>query len=216
MKKWKSPLIIFALIIALSLFLFFVPLDNIVRNLPILKGFYENTSLEITTPNGKATVKLNEKEYGETPATIQNLFAGEYDVELTRTAQEEGFYKSHSFPLELTKNTTSRINIEIGPDNNLHGFLLYYTQDNTISSGSGQIMVTSNANGAKIYLDNEYLDIAPITNLELTKGEYTISMTKKDYEDLTFPVLVEEGYILNIKGYQFPVPVTFESVQNDE
>lgn len=216
MKKWKSPLIVFVSILALSLFFFFVPLDNIIRNLPILKGFYENTSLEITTPNGKATVKLNGKEYGETPATIQNLFAGDYDVELTRTSQEEGFYKSHSFPIELTKNTTSRINIEIGPDNNLHGFLLYYTQNNTLSSGSGQITVTSNANDAKIYLDNEYLDVAPITSLVLTKGEYTISMTKNNYEDLTLPVLVEEGYILNIKGYQFPVPVTFETVQNDE
>lgn len=216
MKKWKSPLIIFVSILALSIFFFFVPLDNVVRNLPILKGFYENTSLEISTPNGKAAVKLNGKEYGETPATIQNLFAGEYDVELTRTSQEEGFYKSHTFPIELTKNTTSRINIEIGPDNNLHGFLLYYTQDNTITSGSGQITITSNAKDAKIYLDNEYLDVAPITSLVLTKGEYTISMTKNNYEDLTLPVLVEEGYILNIKGYQFPIPVTFETEQNDE
>lgn len=210
MKKWKSALIILSLIVFLSIFFFFVPLDGIVKNIPILKSFYQNTTLEVTTPNGKAKVVINGKEYGETPVNITNLVAGKYKVELSRTSQGDGFYKTHIFNIELTKNSTSRINVEIGPDDNLHGVLLYYTEDHTIDSGKGKITLTSSAEDAKVYVNKEYLKTTPITNIQLDEGEYNIKLITKDFEDLEFPIVVREGNVLNIKGYQFPIPVTFE------
>lgn len=215
MKKPKSALVIVSIVILLSIFFFFVPLKDIVKNIPILKGFYQNTTLEITTPNGKATVKINGKEYGETPANINNLVAGEYEVELVRTGNNESFYKPHIFNIELTKNSTSRINIEIGPDDNLHGVLLYYTDDNTIEKGKGRVTITSNKEDSKVYVNNEQLYSTPITNISLNKGEYTIRLETSNYEDLEFPVLIREGSILNIKGYQFPIPVNFEDTSNE-
>lgn len=216
MKKWKSALIIITFVLLLSVFFFFVPLDGIVKNIPIIKNFYQNTTLEITTPNGKALVKIDGKEYGETPSNITNLVAGKYEIELIRTSQSEGFYKSHMFNIELTKNSTARINMEIGPDDNLHGVVLYYTQDKTIENGKGKITITSDASDTKVYVNNEFLKNAPVANILLDKGEYSIRLVTNDFEDLEFPMVVREGHILNIKGYQFPIPVNFELSESNE
>ena len=215
MKKSKSALIVISLVVLLSVFFFFVPLKDVIKNIPILKGFYQNTTLEITTPNGKAKVKIGNKEYGETPVTIKNLVAGEYKVELTRTGGDTGFYKTHIFNIELTKNSTSRINIEIGPDDNLHGAILYYTDDNTIERGKGNMTITSNNEGTKVYMNKELLYSTPITNISVNKGEYTIKLVSANYEDLEFPIVIREGSVLNIKGYRFPVPVSFEEEGNE-
>jgi len=214
MKKSKSAIIVISLVVLLSVFFFFIPLKDLTKNIPILKGFYQNTTLEITTPNGKAEVKIGGKEYGETPVNIKNLVAGKYEVELTRT-DDTGFYKSHIFNIELTKNSTSRINIEIGPDDNLHGAILYYTDDNTIEKGKGNITVTSNSENAKVYINKELLYSTPITNISVNKGEYTLKLESPNYEELEFPIVIREGSVLNIKGYQFPIPVSFEEESNE-
>lgn len=215
MRKTKTAIVIISIIIILSIFFFFVPLKDIVKNIPILKGFYQNTTLEITTPNGKANVKINGKEYGETPSNIKSLIAGEYEIELTKASDSKNFYKSHTFDIFLTKNSTSRINVEIGPDDNLHGVILYYTDDNTIEKGKGRITITSNKENTKIYINKEQLYSTPATNISLNKGEYNIKLVSPNYEDLEFPVLIREGSILNIKGYQFPIPVSFDEVSNE-
>ena len=95
MNKIKTAIIVSLCIVLLSVFLFFVPLEGLFRNLPILRDFYQNTTLEISSPNGKATIKIDGKEYGETPASIKNLSSKTYRVELTRTSSQEGFYKTH-------------------------------------------------------------------------------------------------------------------------
>ncbi len=210
MKKPKTAFILIILVILLSIFFFFFPLKDISKNIPIIRSFYRNTTLEITTPNGKASVEIDGKEYGETPSNITNLVSGEYQVQLTRESQEGGFYKPHLFNIELTKNSTSRINIEIGPDDNLHGFILFYTEDNTIKKGYGRLTLTSNADDTRIFVNKEYQDTTPITNLTLAQGEYNIKLETKDFEDLEFPIVLREGHVLNIKGYQFPIPITFD------
>ena len=216
MNKWKSALIIIFLVVSLSVFFFFVPLDGLVKNIPILKSFYQNTTLEITTPNGKSSVKINGKDYGETHANIQNLVSGKYEVELQRTSQHEDFYKPHIFNIQLTKNTTSRINMEIGPGDYLHGVLIYYIEDNTGDSGKGKLTITSNTEDTRIYVDDEFLKNTPAANIELVSKEYKIKLRSNGYEDLEFPVIVRDGYILNIKGYQFPTPITFESEESND
>ncbi len=216
MKKPKTAIILISLVISLSIFFFFFPLKDISKNIPILKGFYRNTNLEITTPNGKALVEIDNKDYGNTPSNITNLVAGKYEVKLTRESDTEDFYKTHIFNIELTKNSTSRINMEIGPDDTLHGFLLYYTQENTVEKGNGKLTLTSSNDGTKVYINKEYKDTTPITNLSLPKGEYNIKVVTQDFEDLEFPIILVEGHILNVKVYQFPIPITFELEQENE
>ena len=155
-------------------------------------------------------VKVDGKEYGETPATITELVAGEYEIELTRIPESNGFYKPHIFNIKLTRNSTSRINMEIGPDDNLHGFILYYTQDNTTGKNKGKIFLTSNAENSKANISNKYEENIPITNLELSTGEYNVKITAQDFEELEFPIVIREKHVLNVKTYQFPIPVNFD------
>lgn len=215
MKKWKTALIIFVAILLLSILLFFLKPEDILKHIPIIKNLYQNTTLDISTPYGKAQVIINEKEYGETPLNIQSLVAGEYDVSLKRISTEEGFYKTHTFKVTLTKNSITRINMEIGADDTLHGTVLYYTEDKNPVSNKGKLTITDNSLNSKIYMNSEFLKSTPITNFEINEGEYDILFQSEGYEDLQLPVIVRNGYILNIKGYLMPIPIILEIDRNE-
>ena len=106
--------------------------------------------------------------------------------------------------------------MEIGPDDNLHGFILYYTQDNTTGENKGKLILTSNADNAKAIISSKYEENIPITNLELIAGEYNVKISAPNFEDLEFPIVIREKHILNVKAYQFPIPVSFDLVENNE
>ena len=127
MKKLKTAILIFLSVLFFSTLFFFFPPKKLIGQLPFLNRFYNNTSLEIVTQRGKAKIWINEKDYGETPVTVQDLPEGDYLVEMEKIAPENAFYKKHSFNIELTKNTTARMDIEIGPEDLLHGSILYYS-----------------------------------------------------------------------------------------
>lgn len=209
MKTSKIIIIIIALIILSSILLYFLPINSIIGRLPFLNRFYNNTTLEIVTKRGKAKIWINGKDYGETPATIENLPEGAYLVELEKITGEKAFYEKQSLPIELTRNTTARIDIEIGPDNILHGIILYYTPVRT-SSGEGFLTVISNIEDAKVFLDKEFLKISPISNLNLRENQYQVKVTATGYEEIDVPVLVRNNYSLNLKTYHFPIPVNLD------
>lgn len=216
MKKWKTALIIVSLVLVVSIALYFLPTNNLVKKLPILNSFYKNTTLEVITPNGKANITINDKDFGETPSTIQNLVEGNYDITLTKSTTNDSFYKPQTFNVQLVKNTTARINIELGPEDFVYGTILYYTNDSIYTEDKGKLTVTSNAENSKTYLDKEFFKTAPVTNVDLNPGEYEVTISASDYESLTVPIVIREGLTLNIKGYLLPIPVTFEDSSINE
>lgn len=209
MKSSKTVIIIVALVVLTSVLLYFLPINSIVGRLPFLNRFYNNTTLEIVTKRGKAKIWINGKDYGETPATVENLPEGSYLVELEKITEEKAFYEKQSLPIELTRNTTARVDIEIGPENILHGIILYYTPVRT-SSGEGLLTVISNVDDAKVFLDKEFLKTSPISNLNLRENQYQVKVTATGYEEIDVPVLVRNNYSLNLKTYHFPIPVDFD------
>jgi hypothetical protein len=50
----------------------------------------------------------------------------------------------------------------------------------------------------------------PVIGKETDSKEYELELVAQGYEKLTIPVLIEEGYLLNVKAYLFPIPITFE------
>ncbi len=214
MKNRKTTLIIVIAIITISIILYFLPLGKILSNLPLIKSFYNNTSIEIITEKGKAFVAINGKDYGQTPTTIENLPEGKYTIELKKIADDNTFYEKQIFEVELAKNTSARIDLEIGPANILNGTILYYTSVPHTTSGKGLISVTSSATDAKVYIDKEYIGNAPINNLEEKDNQYQIKVSANGYEDIEIPVFVRAGYQLNLKTYHFPIPVNFDTVSN--
>ena len=164
--------------------LFRSPLSKIIGNLPFVNKFYNNTSIEIVAKNGRARVWINGKEEGETPLTIEDLPQGEYTIELQRVSTQESFYEKHSFTVDLSKNTSARIDMEIGPNSLLHGTILYYTPIKMNNKGKAYLNVVSNVDGAKIYVDKDFSSTDSITNLVLNSGQYEISVTASGYEDI--------------------------------
>lgn len=213
MKNRKTVLIIVITILVVSIILYFLPLGKILGNIPLLNMFYNNTSMEIIVEKGKAQVQINDKDYGQTPITVENLKEGKYTVELSKISDEDTFYENQTFEVEISKNTSARIDIEIGPDNILNGTILYYTEAANTQKAKGLITITSSVEEAKVYVDKEYLGTSPITNLELTDNQYQIKVSAQGYEDVEIPVFVRSGYLLNLKTYHFPIPVNFDTVE---
>jgi hypothetical protein len=209
MKKNKIALITIFLILTISILLYFIPINQLIGKLPFINSFYNNTTLEITTKAGVAKVWINGKDYGQTPASIEDLPEGSYLVELEKIVKEESFYKKHSFQIELTRNTSARIDLEIGPQDLLHGVIIYYTPIRT-SSDEGFLTVISNVNDARVFLDGEFLKVSPITNLGLREGQYNVKVLASGHEEVEVPILVQNDYVLNLKTFHFPIPVNFE------
>jgi hypothetical protein len=216
MGKNKTALIILVSVISLSVLLYFLPINRLIGTLPLINRFYNNTTLEILTKRGKAKIWIEGKDYGETPATIENLPEGTYLVELERIEEgDSSFYKKQSLQIELTRNTSARIDLEIGPDNLLHGIILYYTPVRT-SSQEGFLTVISNVDEGRVFLDGEFLKISPITNLALKENQYNVKVTATGYEDVEVPILIRDNYALNLKTFHFPIPVRFDSLEAGE
>lgn len=213
MKNRKTVLIIVITILVISVILYFLPLGKILGNIPLLNVFYNNTSMEIIVEKGKAQVQVNDKDYGQTPVTIENLKEGKYTVELSKIANDDTFYENQTFEVEISKNTSARIDVEIGPENILNGTILYYTEAANAARGKGLLTITSSADDAKVYIDKEYTGTSPVTNFALSDNQYQIKVSAKGFEDIEIPVFVRSGYLLNLKTYHFPIPVNFDTVE---
>jgi hypothetical protein len=215
MKKIKAAPIIILSVILLSILIYFLPIDGLASKVPFVNRFYTNTVLEIIAIKGKAKVTIDGKEYGETPLTINELSPGDYTIELERISDSDSFYRTQSLTVKLTKNTTSRVEIEIGPAGILHGAILYYSQQNNLKDNEGSLTVLSEVEDSKIYLDEEYIKKAPMIAKNLIAKEYELKVTADGYETLIIPILIEEGDLLNVKTHLFPIPIIFESSDNE-
>lgn len=212
MTNSKKLLFIILGIFLLSVLLYFLPLNSLLGKIPILDRFYNNTSLEIVTQKGKAKVWIDGKDYGETPTTVQDLPEGSYLVELEKISDEKFFYEKQSIQITLTRNTSARIDLEIGPQNILHGVIIYYTPIKT-SSDNGMLTVISNVDGAKVFLDKEFLKASPVSNLSLRENQYQVKVTAEGHEEIDVPIVISKNYSLNLKTYHFPIPTTFDTLE---
>ena len=215
MKRTKTALVIIGLLVVFSVFFYFVPIETILSKIPIIKDFYNNTTLSINSKNGECSVTINGEDYGETPLDLANLTSGEYTVVLSKVSDSEGFYKEHSFDIYLAQNTESRIDVEIGPNDLLYGVVLYYTAIPKGTEGTGLLTITSSPLDTEIEVDGEYLSDSPLSGYELTKGEYSITISKEGYEAVEAPVIIREGYHLNVRAFLLPIPLILETAEDE-
>jgi diacylglycerol kinase family enzyme len=214
MKKFKTVPIVILAFITLSILFYFLPTNGLASKIPFLNRFYTNTTLEVIAIKGKAKVSIDGEEYGETPVTINELTPGDYTVELERISDSKDFYKPQTITVKLTKNTTSRIEIEIGPAGILHGAILYYSPQNSLDENMGALSILSEIENSKVYLDGEYIKKTPIISEKLIAKEYELEVTADGFETVKIPILIEEGNLLNVKTYLFPIPINFDTVDN--
>lgn len=179
------------------------------RYLPYFKESYKNSSLSVTTRKGIASIEINDKAYGETPLVAENLEEGRYEVKLTKkvSSDQESFYDEVVLFVDLYKNTEAIIDIEIGPEGYKAGYLLYYTPAPQASTQTGFLTVKSSAVDAQMLLDGDLYGKLPISVDELEEGEYKITVSANGFESIEVPIIVRQGYNLNVNTFLLPVPV---------
>ncbi|MBD3329255.1 PEGA domain-containing protein [Candidatus Dojkabacteria bacterium] len=206
MKKFALPILIIITILAVTMILIFMPADRLLSKIPVIKSFYSNTNLSITTPNSKSEIEVNGKDYGETSQVIGDLEEGTYQVKLSRISGNEAFYDPQTFTIELTRNTESVISVELGPQNIKSGYMLFYTPAKSIKKSAGSLSVSTEVPGVSIYIDNEYISEVPLKKHEISATNHVIKITAEGYETIEVPVIINEDYHLNIVAYLMPIP----------
>ncbi|KKR05528.1 MAG: WD40-domain containing protein [candidate division WS6 bacterium GW2011_GWF2_39_15] len=206
MPSLKTATILIVLAVLIIVAALFVPFEKLVSQIPYLNQFYNNTTVTITARKGKAEVFLESKSYGETPVTISDLKPGEYRFRLKRVSDVTDAYEDRFVQIELERNTEAIIDLEIAPENITSGYILYYTESPK-NNDKGYLSVTTEPEEATVYIDGEYASRAPINAYLANPKSYTLKINKSGYEDLEFPIVVEEGYNLNVKAYLFPIPI---------
>jgi len=81
-KKFRLPITIFLALLAITLLFIFIPHQWVFENTPLVKDLYNNTTLIVTTQRGKAKIRIDGKDFGETNQTIENLPSGTYEIDL--------------------------------------------------------------------------------------------------------------------------------------
>jgi len=113
--------------------------------------------LDIASTPWDANISIEDKNYGKTPITIKNLLVGTYTVKFTK----EG-YVPLTKTINIKENETEVINVEL-------------------SSGK-KITINSTPQGAKLYIDNEYIGTTPQT-LSLSLESHSFKLKKDKYKD---------------------------------
>lgn len=122
--------------------------------------------LDVNSKPLGANITINGKSYGDTPATIENLLIGDYDVVLTKTG-----YASVTQRVSISENCSSEINA-------------------TLASGR-IVSIGTVPRGAVVYVDGVRVGVSPC-NVELAYGTHEISV-ERNGESVSSEVLVAQG-----------------------
>lgn len=210
MNILKSAIIIVISLLIISVVIYLIPFEDILSRIPIFSSLYNNTSLNINSKNGKAIIKINGESFGETPLSIDNLKPGEYEVEMERISNQPEFYDKKLLKVTLERGTETIIDYELGPKGISSGYILYYTRAYKSVSNKGLLTVLVDQGKANILLDGEYYNVTPINSTELNSKNYQLKITKDGYEDLSFPIIIRNGYNLNIQASLYPLPTVIK------
>jgi len=213
MKKLTAIIIIFVLFVIISVLFIFFPPINVLQNIPLVKDLFTNGTISVNSPNSKSEIYINDKSYGETNQTISNLTQGTYTIKLERvtdaTSTDQYFYNEAVFIVEVTNNTESIVNIEVGPSSMLAGYILYYSKSPSSLGEKGFLTISSSPDNSSIYIDNQFLAKTPVLMEKLDAGEYTLRVEAQGYEEVEVPIIIRSDYNLNVNTYLFPVPINY-------
>ncbi len=205
-KSVKIILIILAFL-GLGILLHFGVFEKLLSYTPFVKNLYNNSVLTINTRNGIAEVTINGQEYGQTPQSISNLPEDKYLVELEKITEEKDTYKKQSFYIELFRNTEAIVDIEIGPDDFKSGHILYYSDMGKSLNKNGALTIRSDINDYEVLINDDKVSKDKLFSYQLKPNEYKIKVISNGYESLEFPIIIREGFNLNVRVYLLPIPI---------
>lgn len=122
--------------------------------------------LKIISNPFDAIIKLNGKEYGKTPLTINDLLIGSYTLELSKIG-----FTTYSKTIEIKENETGEVKAEL-----LKGM---------------EVSFASTPIGAKVIIDGKEMGITPC-KIGLEEGAYKVTYQKINYKSLEKSIRVDQ------------------------
>lgn len=125
----------------------------------------------------------------------KNLISKEFMPEVNKD------YKSHT-------NTIKGIIVSLPPASWVSNLLSYTVRPITPPPANyGRIIVTSQPQGAKVYLDNVYKGLTPLNLDRVTSGQHHIKLTMAGYQDWSNYVLISPSRTTTVSADLIPFPV---------
>ena len=133
-----------------------------------------------------------------TPDSLIGLESGAYQITL-----KKDHYLDSTFNINIFKDSTTSISVQL-------------TQK---PPGKGNLYIQSVPNGANIYLSGEDTKkLTPDSIMNLTEGNYQVSLSKANYSDTTFNVNIEDSLttskIITLRSTKTTGSVFLQSVPN--
>jgi len=154
----------------------------------------QNAALTVKTAFGKSEVYLDGKKMGETPLSSESLKPGDYQLEIKRLTEEEGFYIDISKLIHLEHNTRTFVETEIGPSEQFSSVIILYYKRNKNTDTT--LYLDSSPNSATVWIDDLRYGDSPITANKLKDGPHELKLSKPGYEDLKTTLIIRKGYTL--------------------
>lgn len=168
----------------------------------------QNAALTVKTSFGKSEVYLDGKKIGETPLSSENLKPGDYQLEIKRLTEEDGFYTNISRLIHLESKTRTFVETEIGPSEQFSSVIvLYYKRSKNTDT---TLYLDSTPGSAVIWIDDIRYGESPITASKLKEGTHELKISKPGYEDLTSTLIIRNGYTLISEIQLMAKPVNFD------
>lgn len=137
-----------------------------------------------------AEVVINEEKQGKTP--YEQEFGAE---EITLKLIPESFGTPlipYEAKVKLTSGVTTIVRREFSEEEEGDsGELISFEK---IGGSENSIAVIAKPDGSKVYIDNEFIDLAPAKESDLSPGEHEVSVRADNYIERKFKVMVINGY----------------------
>lgn len=141
-----------------------------------------------TTPAG-ATVRLNGRVRGTSPATIRDLPFGTYNVTVSRPG-----HQTRSQRVTVSRRVPARdITIELRP------VAAPASAASTATATTGSVYVETRPAGAQVTVDGTARGTAPLRVPELSPGTHTIRLDLAGHKSVTTTVVVRAGQQVSVR-----------------
>jgi hypothetical protein len=144
----------------------------------------------VSSSPGGARVSIDGSYVGQTPASgslkLSGITTGDHTV-----AWDLFGYQPYSTRTSVSPNTVSEVNAVLTPS--------------VAPAASGAISVSSDPPGANIFVDNNFIGIAPLTVHDIVAGSHMVTFRKDGYHDYSTTAPVTAGVTSTVSAALSPV-----------
>lgn len=156
--------------------------------------------LVVNTEFTPALVYLNNRQLGATPLDIRGVRAGDYQLELQAT-KDQDFFTKLTIPVKLQNNITTVVKAQIGPTLRTSSYaVLYYDQ----IKGT-KLLVNAKQEDVSVFIDDKEVGKTPVLVKDLPDGNHKISFKKQGFRPMDFDIVIrnDQTLVIDVKLYEY-------------